>query len=200
MNKLSMFAGVDEAGRGPLAGPVVAAAVILDRDKPIIGLTDSKKLSQMRRSELEKEIKQSALHWTVARASVGEIDKLNILQATLLAMQRAINLLPVYPTATLIDGPHLPKLAGAACAVVGGDGWVNEISAASILAKQERDRQMIKLDKKFPQYGFARHKGYPTKLHIAALNEYGICMHHRKSYAPVKLAMQKFATTTVTAN
>lgn len=181
-----MVAGVDEAGRGPLAGPVLAAAAILDPNTPIEGLDDSKKLSAARRSVLETEIKKKALYWAVASASVAEIDEMNILQATLLAMQRAVDKLAIIPTKALVDGNQLPRLPCTGEAVVGGDALHAEISAASILAKQARDRQMLALANLYPQYGFERHKGYPTPEHIAALRRYGISIHHRRSYAPVK--------------
>ena len=184
-----MIAGVDEAGRGPLAGPVVAAAAVLDPRAPIEGLDDSKKLSEAKRCALEFEIKEKALHWAVASASVAEIDALNILQATLLAMQRAVAGLAVIPAGALVDGNKLPRLPCPAEAVVGGDALHAEISAASILAKQERDRRMRVLADAYPQYGFERHKGYPTRAHIEALNRYGVCIHHRRSYAPVRRVM-----------
>ena len=181
-----IIAGVDEAGRGPLAGPVVAAAVVLDPGAPIAGLDDSKKLSPARRCVLEGEIKEKAPHWAVASASVAEIDALNILQATLLAMQRAVVGLGIIPTRALVDGNKLPILPCPGEAVVGGDGIHAAISAASILAKQERDRQMTALAVAYPQYGFERHKGYPTRAHVAALDRHGISIHHRRSYAPVR--------------
>lgn len=181
-----MIAGVDEAGRGPLAGPVVAAAVVLDPGAPIAGLDDSKKLSPARRCALEREIKEKAAHWAVASASVAEIDALNILQATLLAMQRAVVGLGLLPTRALVDGNKLPSLPCPGEAVVGGDGIHAAISAASILAKQERDRRMTALAGAYPQYGFERHKGYPTRAHIDALDRHGISIHHRRSYAPVR--------------
>ena len=181
-----MIAGVDEAGRGPLAGPVVAAAAVLDPRAPIAGLDDSKKLSAARRGELELEIKKKALHWAVASASVAEIDALNILQATLLAMRRAVAGLAVAPSRALVDGNRLPDLPCPGEAVVRGDALHGVISAASILAKQERDRRMLALAFEFPQYGFERHKGYPTRAHIEALRRHGVSIHHRRSYAPVK--------------
>ncbi len=181
-----LVAGVDEAGRGPLAGPVVAAAAILDPNDPIAGLDDSKKLSAARRCALESEIKGRALHWAVASASVPEIDEINILQATLLAMQRAVAALAVTPAAALVDGNTLPRLPCPAQAVVGGDALCAPISAASILAKQARDRIMRTLAAAHPQYGFERHKGYPTRAHIEALDRHGVCVHHRRTYAPVK--------------
>ena len=182
----ALIAGIDEAGRGPLAGPVVAAAVVLDPRAPIAGLDDSKKLSAARRCVLEGEIKAKARYWAVAGASVAEIDALNILQATLLAMQRAVAGLGVIPERALVDGNKLPPLPCPGRAVVGGDGIHAPISAASILAKQERDRQMTALAVACPQYGFERHKGYPTRAHIEALHRHGISIHHRRSYAPVR--------------
>lgn len=183
-------AGVDEAGRGPLAGPVVAAAVTLHPDRVIRGLDDSKKLSARRRAELELQIKQDALHWAVARATVAEIDALNILQATLLAMRRAVLALPVRPRKVWVDGNRLPHLPCAAVGVVGGDGRVAAIAAASILAKCARDRMMAGLAVRHPQYGFERHKGYPTAAHLQALRQYGVCRQHRRSYAPVRRALR----------
>lgn len=179
-------AGVDEAGRGPLAGPVVAAAVILDPDRPIAGLTDSKLLSVERRAVLETEIIASALAWGVGRASVEEIDRINILQATFVAMQRAVMALARAPVAVLVDGNCCPEFALPAQAVVQGDLLVPAISAASILAKQARDRDMIALDADFPGYGFAQHKGYGTPGHLQALERLGACPHHRTSYGPVR--------------
>lgn len=181
-----MIAGVDEAGRGPLAGPVVAAAVVLDPRRPIAGLADSKTLSATRRAALEIRIKADALHWAVASASVAEIDRMNILRATLLAMQRAVAALAVVPGEALVDGNHLPALECPGRAVVGGDALHAVISAASILAKQERDRRMSALAGVCPQYGFERHKGYPTRAHLEALQRHGVSVHHRRSYAPVK--------------
>lgn len=186
MTTTEIVAGVDEAGRGPLAGPVVAAAAVLDPNRPIEGLDDSKKLSEARRAKLEIEIKDHALHWAVASASVAEIDALNILQATMLAMQRAVDALSIIPCRALVDGNKLPKLPCPGEAVIGGDALHAEISAASILAKQQRDRQMLVLAAEYPQYGFERHKGYPTAAHLSALRDHGICIHHRRSYAPVK--------------
>ena len=179
-------AGVDEAGRGPLAGPVTAAAVILHPDRPIAGLDDSKKLPEKRRLELEPLIKQRALCWAIGSASVEEIDAINILQAAMLAMRRAVDNLSLKPAIALVDGNRDPGLDCPTRTVIGGDALHEEISAASILAKQERDRHMIDLASKFPQYGFENHKGYPTRAHIQALNEYGASMHHRTSFAPVQ--------------
>lgn len=181
-----LAAGVDEAGRGPLAGPVVAAAVILDPKCPIDGLTDSKLLAAERRGALETQIMACALAWGVGQASVEEIDRINILQATLLAMQRAVAALSLVPRAVLVDGNCCPDFALPAQAVVRGDLLVPAISAASILAKQARDREMVALDAQFPGYGFAQHKGYATRAHLDALERLGACPHHRSSYAPVR--------------
>ena len=180
-----LVAGVDEAGRGPLAGPVVAAAVILDELHPIKGLNDSKKLSPLRREKLYDEIRAKALCCSVAQASVEEIDRLNILQATLLAMRRAVEGLRLKPAKVLVDGNRLPVLDVLAEAIVGGDATVAAISAASILAKVTRDRWCAELDRQYPQYGFAGHKGYGTAAHLAALQAHGACPEHRKSFAPV---------------
>ncbi len=179
-------AGVDEAGRGPLAGPVIAAAVILNPRRSIEGVADSKTLSEKQRNRLEEKIIHDAVAWAIGRAEVEEIDRLNILQATLLAMRRAVLALNVTPVCVLVDGKHCPALPCAAEPVVGGDGLVPAISAASILAKVARDREMIRWDRHYPQYGFARHKGYPTKMHFAALKAHGVTPIHRRSYAPVK--------------
>jgi ribonuclease HII len=184
---VKLVAGVDEAGRGPLAGPVVAAAVILDERRPIHGLTDSKKLSANKRAKLEVQIKQSAMAWAVAEASVEEIDRFNILQASLLAMKRAVLQLQPMPGLVLVDGNRLPDLAGFELqAIVKGDLSEPCISAASILAKEYRDRQMMMLDQRYPQYQFARHKGYPTQLHRDLLQQYGACAAHRRSFKPIK--------------
>lgn len=192
----ALVAGVDEVGRGPLAGDVVAAAVILDPNRPIAGLADSKKLSAKRREALAEQIRDSALAWCVARASVAEIDELNILQASLLAMSRAVAGLSTQPDFCQIDGNKLPKgLPCPAEAIVGGDGKVAAIGAASILAKVQRDQELVELDQRFPQYGFARHKGYPTAEHLAALAEHGVTDQHRRSYAPVRLALAQAADT-----
>jgi ribonuclease HII len=185
-----LLAGVDEAGRGPLAGPVVAAAVILDDDRPIIGLADSKKLSAARREVLFDEIRAKALCCSVAQASVEEIDGLNILQATLLAMQRAVQGLRLRPAKVLVDGNRLPLLDVLAEAIVKGDDKVPAISAASILAKVTRDRLLQTLDADYPGYGFATHKGYGTATHLAALRALGATPHHRRSFAPVAQAPQ----------
>ena len=181
-----MICGVDEAGRGPLAGPVVAAAVILDPARPIVGLADSKKLTAKRREQLALEIREKALAWAVAEASVEEIDSINILQATLLAMQRAVAGLGLQPAEALIDGNRCPVLAMPARAIIGGDAMVAEISAASILAKTTRDAGLLVLHERYPQYGFDRHKGYGTALHLAALRSHGATPHHRRSFAPVR--------------
>ena len=180
-----LVAGVDEAGRGPLAGPVVAAAVILDDLQPIKGLADSKKLSSLRREALFDEIRAKALCCSIALATVEEIDELNILQATMLAMKRAVEGLRLKPQKTLVDGNRLPALSMLAEAIVKGDALVPAISAASILAKVYRDRWCAELDQAYPQYGFARHKGYGTAVHLAALREHGACPQHRRSFAPV---------------
>ena len=180
-----LVAGVDEAGRGPLAGPVVAAAVILDDLHPIAGLADSKKLTSARREALFDEIRAKALCCSIAEASVEEIDRLNILQATLLAMRRAVLGLRLKPRMVLVDGNRLPTLDMPAEAIVKGDALVPAISAASILAKVHRDRWCVQVDEQFPQYGFAGHKGYGTAVHMAALREHGACIHHRRSFAPV---------------
>ena len=184
-----LICGVDEAGRGPLAGPVVAAAVILDPRQPIDGLNDSKKLTAARREMLAVEIREKALAWAVAEASVEEIDRLNILQASLLAMQRAVSGLSLMPEKALVDGNKCPVLACPVEAIVGGDGKLAAIAAASILAKTVRDAQMQELHVLYPQYGFDRHKGYPTALHLAALREHGISPVHRRSYGPVAQLM-----------
>jgi ribonuclease HII len=180
-----LMAGVDEAGRGPLAGPVVAAAVILDDLHPIHGLADSKKLSERRREKLFDEIRAKALCFSIAQASVEEIDTLNILQATLLAMKRAVESLRLKPQMVLVDGNRLPKLDILAQAIVQGDAKVKAISAASILAKVHRDRLCNSMHQEFPQYGFDQHKGYGTKQHLDALNTHGATPLHRRSFAPV---------------
>ena len=180
-----LLAGVDEAGRGPLAGPVVAAAVILNPSKPIKGLNDSKKLSAKRRDALFDEIQDKALCLCVAQASVQEIDELNILRATLLAMQRAVAGLRLAPAKVLVDGNQLPMLPVLCEAVVGGDALIAEISAASILAKVQRDRWCAEVDLTWPAYGFAKHKGYGTAAHMQALQEHGPCELHRRSFAPI---------------
>lgn len=180
------IAGVDEVGRGPLVGDVVTAAVILDPEKPIEGLTDSKKLSEKKRNALAEEIKEKALCYCIARASVEEIDELNILHATMLAMKRAVEGLSIPAEFVFIDGNRVPDIAVPAQAVVKGDSLVAEISAASILAKVTRDNEMIELDEQYPEFGFAGHKGYPTKAHFEALAQHGITPYHRKSFKPVQ--------------
>jgi len=180
-----LVCGIDEAGRGPLAGPVVAAAVILDPQRPIAGLNDSKKLSEKKRRALAVEIREKAIAWAVAEASAEEIDRINILQATFLAMQRAVAALGVAPVAALVDGNRIPKLAIPAEAIVQGDGKVASIAAASILAKTVRDAGMVELHAQYPAYGFDRHMGYPTAAHCAALQAHGPCPAHRRSFGPV---------------
>jgi len=184
-----LVAGVDEVGRGPLVGDVVTAAVILDPNNPIEGLNDSKKLSEKKRLALLPEIKEKALAWSVGRCSPEEIDRLNILQATMVAMQRAIAGLGVQPDLALIDGNRCPELPMDSQAVVKGDLRVAEISAASIIAKVVRDQEMEELDKLHPQFGFAKHKGYPTKAHFEAIEQHGVIEQHRKSFKPVKRAL-----------
>jgi ribonuclease HII len=182
-----LVAGVDEAGRGPLAGSVVAAAVILDDNRPVAGLTDSKKLSASQRQVLESEIKQNALAWAIAEASHEEVDQINILQASLLAMRRAVLALGTRPGLVLVDGNRLPDLdAYRMRAIVKGDLTEPCISAASILAKQYRDRQMLELDRIYPEYQFAQHKGYPTELHRELLKQHGVSPVHRRSFRPVR--------------
>lgn len=189
--KAKLIAGVDEVGRGPLVGAVVTAAVILDPNQPIEGLADSKKLSEKRRLALAEEIKAKALCWSLGRAEPDEIDQLNILHATMLAMQRAVVGLRIQPDFVLVDGNRIPTLPMPAQAVVKGDSLVAEISAASILAKVARDQEMDELDKQFPEYGFAQHKGYPTKLHFEKLESLGVTPYHRKSFAPVAQRLTK---------
>ncbi|EOD9420800.1 ribonuclease HII [Vibrio campbellii] len=184
-----LVAGVDEVGRGPLVGDVVTAAVILDPNNPIEGLNDSKKLSEKKRLALLPEIKEKALAWAVGRCSPEEIDELNILQATMVAMQRAIAGLKVQPDLALIDGNRCPELPMDSQAVVKGDLRVAEISAASIIAKVVRDQEMEELDKQYPQFGFAKHKGYPTKAHFEAIEQHGVISEHRKSFKLVKKAL-----------
>jgi len=185
-SQVRLICGVDEAGRGPLAGAVFAAAVILDAGCPIAGLADSKALSAKKRERLAAEIQEHALAWSVATASVEEIDRINILQASLLAMRRAVEGLAVLPSEVLVDGLHCPLVAMPARAIVKGDSSVAEISAASILAKTARDSNMLLLHQLHPQYGFDKHKGYPTAAHLAALELHGVSLVHRKSYAPVR--------------
>ena len=185
-----LICGVDEAGRGPLAGPVSAAAVILDEANPIAGLNDSKKLTEKQRDRLAPLIKARALAWSVAYASVEEIDELNILQATLLAMKRAVQALPVLPQQVLVDGLYCPDTGIASQAIVRGDSKVAAIAAASILAKTARDALMLQLHELYPVYGFAIHKGYPTAAHLAALREHGVSDVHRRSFKPVRLQLE----------
>lgn len=187
-----LIAGVDEVGRGPLCGPVVTAAVILDPTKPIIGLNDSKKLSEKKRESLFEEIKEKALAWSIARAEVAEVDELNILHATMLAMKRAVEGLQITPKLALIDGNRCPQLNIPCSPVIKGDATVPAIAAASILAKVTRDREMVELDKKYPGYGIAGHKGYPTAIHLAALKQLGPTIIHRYSFAPVRMAAELF--------
>lgn len=181
-----LIAGVDEAGRGPLAGPVFAAAVILPVEYDIPNLKDSKKLSAIQREKIAEMIKQQALSYAIDRAEVIEIDTINILQASLLAMQRAIANLSIQPSLVLIDGNQCPKITIPTTAIINGDQLEAAISAASILAKVARDHEMMLLDKEYPQYGFAQHKGYGTKQHLEALKQFGACAIHRQSFAPVK--------------
>lgn len=190
----TLMAGVDEAGRGPLAGPVYAAAVILNVNKPIDGLMDSKKLNEKKREILVEIIQERALAFAVARAEVEEIDAINILQASLLAMQRAVNALSVKPELALIDGNKCPKLFCKATAVVKGDALIPAISAASILAKVYRDREMLRMHELYPHYDFATHKGYGTKKHLIAIEKFGPCLIHRKTFAPIdKLILNNVA-------
>ncbi len=186
-----LVAGVDEAGRGPLAGPVVAGAVILDPENPIDGLMDSKRLTALRRDVLYEEIREKALAWAVGHADVEEIDRINILQATMLAMQRAVEALQIVPDHALVDGNRRPDLGCPVQAIVRGDSRVAAISAASIMAKVTRDREMLSLDVIYPGYGLAQHKGYPSKAHIEALENLGVTPIHRRSYAPVRRVMEK---------
>lgn len=186
MNEILLICGVDEAGRGPLAGPVSAAAVILDPANPIEGLADSKKLSEKQRDRLAPVIKERALAWAVAYAEVNEIDELNILQATLLAMKRAVLALHIQPRQVLVDGLYCPQTGIPSQAIVKGDSKVAAISAASILAKTARDELMLKLHAQYPQYGFDGHKGYPTASHLTALREHGVSDVHRRSFRPVR--------------
>jgi ribonuclease HII len=183
---MSNVCGVDEAGRGPLAGPVYAAAVILNPARRIVGLADSKVLTPQQREELSLEIRARAIGWSVASASVGEIDMLNILQASLLAMRRAVEQLSLPPARVLVDGPHRPRLAMPVRAVVGGDATIKAISAASILAKVARDAEMVALHQVHPRYGFDRHKGYSTAEHLSALRAHGVSAIHRRSFEPVR--------------
>jgi len=189
MSDILLICGVDEAGRGPLAGPVSAAAVILDPTRPIAGLGDSKKLSERQRDLLAPIIRERALAWAVAYAEVEEIDTLNILQATLLAMRRAVLALPIQPQQVLVDGLYCPQTGIPSEAIVKGDSKVAAISAASILAKTARDELMLNLHAQYPQYGFDGHKGYPTAAHVAALREHGVSEVHRRSFKPVRDAL-----------
>lgn len=185
-NRETLVCGIDEAGRGPLAGPVYAACVVLNPAHPINGLADSKQLSEKRRDILTLEIKQYATAWAIAFATVEEIDRINILQASLLAMQRAVQSLPFTPERVLIDGKHSPHLDCAVQTIVNGDHLIPEISAASILAKTARDAEMLRLHHIYPLYGFDRHKGYPTKAHFVALQQHGACEIHRQSFTLIK--------------
>jgi len=187
-------AGVDEAGRGPLAGPVVAAAVILSAQAEIAGLRDSKALSPPRRESIAEEIRRLCVAWAIGRAEVEEIDSLNILQASLAAMSRAVAALPVCPQLVLVDGPHRPAVDFEVRAIVRGDALVPAISAASILAKVTRDAEMRKLDRDFPGYGFAQHKGYPTRMHLEALESLGVSRVHRRSFGPVQRCLARCST------
>jgi len=187
-----LIAGIDEAGRGPLAGPVVAAAVILDPKRRVRGLRDSKVMTPDQREEVAIDIRARAIAWAVAASDVGEIDAMNILRATLLAMRRAVEALAIQPIEALVDGDHCPQLVCPVYAIVKGDRDVPAISAASIIAKTTRDAMLIALDRDYPMYGFARHKGYGTPEHLAALDLHGPCPHHRKSFAPVLQASFDF--------
>lgn len=187
---LAYVAGVDEVGRGPLAGPVVAAAVILDPARPIPGLADSKALTPRQRERLRAEIEQRALSFALGRAEVAEIDRVNILQASLLAMQRAVAGLHLRPHRVEVDGNRCPEIDCECVAIVGGDATIAAISAASILAKVARDAEMDSLDAAYPQYGFIRHKGYPTPAHLRALGQFGPCAIHRRSFAPVRALLR----------
>ena len=180
------MAGVDEVGRGPLAGPDIAAAVILDPEYPIEGLMDSKKISETKRNLLAIEIRKKSLAWALGRAEYDEIDSINILQASLLAMKRAVESLAIKPEWVLVDGLHCPDVSCNVEAIIKGDSKIQAISAASIIAKVARDNEMITLDGQYPGYGFSQHKGYPTKMHIEALKKLGVSPIHRKSFAPVK--------------
>lgn len=187
-----MICGVDEAGRGPLAGPVFAAAVILDENNPISGLADSKKLSKKKRELLYDEIIKKAKSYAICSVSESDIDRLNILQATLKAMAEAINTLDILPTLVLVDGNKKPKTNFETEAIVKGDSLVPQISAASILAKVSRDRYMLEMDRLYPNYGFAKHQGYGTKMHLDAIKEYGITPIHRKTFAPISQYVDLF--------
>lgn len=188
---MSLICGVDEAGRGPLAGPVYAAAVILDPARHIAGLADSKVLAAARRLELAEQIRRYALAWAIASASVAEIDAINILQASLLAMRRAVEQLSVAPDEVLVDGNQCPSVGYPVMAIVRGDSKVPAISAASILAKTARDAEMLRLHQLYPNYGLDRHKGYPTVAHLAALERHGVTEIHRRSYAPIRRLLER---------
>ncbi len=185
-----VMAGVDEVGRGPLAGPVIAAAVILDPEQPIQDLMDSKKISEKKRILLALEIQKKSMAWAIGRAEHDEIDSINILQASLLAMKRAIESLAIEPELVLVDGIHCPDISFNVEAIIKGDNKIPAISAASIIAKVARDSEMIALDSQYPGYGFSQHKGYPTRMHIEALKELGVSSIHRKSFAPVKKLLE----------
>jgi len=191
MSEILLVCGVDEAGRGPLAGAVYAAAVILHPQRPIKGLADSKTLSEKKRNSLTIQIKEHALAWAIASSSVEEIDQINILQASLLAMKRAIEGLHLVPQQVLVDGLHCPKITIPAQAIVKGDSKVEAIAAASILAKTARDEEMCRLHTLYPQYDFAKHKGYPTAQHLALLSEHGVSSVHRHSYGPVRKLLRQ---------
>jgi len=186
-----LVAGVDEVGRGPLAGPVVAAAVILDPKKPIDGLADSKKLSETRRNKLDIEIREKALSWALGRAEREEIDEINILHASLLAMKRAVEALSIAPQHAQIDGNRCPELLCSSEAIIKGDQKIACISAASIIAKVARDTEMVAMDAEYPGYGFASHKGYPTKMHMQALSDLGVTPIHRRSFSPVAKVLKQ---------
>ncbi|MBT3506216.1 MAG: ribonuclease HII [Piscirickettsiaceae bacterium] len=188
---MSYIVGVDEVGRGPLAGAVVTAAVILDPNKPIVGLADSKKLTAKQRERLEPLIKEHALAWAIGRAEPEEIDQINILQATLLAMKRAVEGLSIMPTEALVDGNQAPDLNCPVTTVIKGDQSEPAIAAASIIAKVARDSEMVEMEAKYPGYGFAKHKGYPTQQHQQALMELGVTDIHRRSFKPVQIALQQ---------
>jgi ribonuclease HII len=187
---MSLICGVDEAGRGPLAGPVYAAAVILDPARHIPGLADSKLLSASRRVQLAEQIRAHALDWAIAAASVAEIDAINILQASLLAMRRAVEQLRVAPSEVLVDGNQCPSIGYPVTAIIRGDSKIPSISAASILAKTARDAEMLRLHQLYPHYGLDRHKGYPTAAHLAALQQHGVIEIHRRSYAPIRRLLE----------
>lgn len=185
LNNVELLAGVDEVGRGPLAGPVVAAAVILNPEKPIAGLKDSKKITQKKRERLSDEIKEKALAWSLGRAEVEEIDEINILKASLLAMKRAVESLSIEPKLVATDGQYSPDVVYEKIAITKGDSLVPAISAASIIAKVARDNEMVNFEETYPGYGFSSHKGYPTKQHIESLEKLGVTEIHRRSFSPV---------------